>query len=70
MNSPDEMKLDEIKAAIAQLPATEVRQLTQWLAEYLAIASDIEIEADTRAGRTDRLIQRAKAEIAAHQHHH
>ncbi len=62
-------KLDGIKAAIAQLPAQDVRLLANWLAEYLAIAGDIELEANIKAGRTDRLIQRAKAEIEAHHHH-
>jgi hypothetical protein len=62
-------ELNEIKSVISQLPVQEIHKLAAWLSEYLAIADDIDLESDIRDGRTDRLIQRAKAEIDAHHHH-
>lgn len=62
-------QLNELKSVISQLPVQEIHKLAQWIAEYLAIADDIALESDIRSGRTDRLMQRAKAEIAAHHHH-
>jgi hypothetical protein len=62
--------LADIQADIAQLSVQEVQTLARWLAEYLAIANDIEIETDIRTGRTDRLLQRAQAERVEHEHHH
>ncbi len=61
-------QLNELKSIISQLPVQEIHKLAQWIAEYLAIADDIALESDIRAGRTDLLMQRAKAEIAAHHH--
>lgn len=62
-------QLNELKSVISQLPVPEIHKLAKWIAEYLAIADDIDLESDIRAGRTDRLKQRAKAEIEAHRHH-
>lgn len=61
--------LSEIQSAISKLSPQEVQKLATWLRSYLEIIQDIEIEEDIRYGRTDRLIQRAKQEREAHQHH-
>ncbi len=60
------LSLDEIEAAIAQLPETDVHKLADWLQSYLNNGNwDLQIEADAKSGRLDKLIQRAKADIAA-----
>ncbi|MCW5313491.1 hypothetical protein GTQ43_06605 [Nostoc sp. KVJ3] len=59
--------LPEIEAAIMQLSEGEIRNLSNWLQEYLNDAWDKQIEADAKSGRLDRLIQRAKADIEANQ---
>jgi hypothetical protein len=61
--------LAEIQSAIAQLPAQDVRKLAVWLQSYLEMIQDIELEDDLRMGRTDRIIQRGKAQIESHRHH-
>ncbi|ACC81725.1 hypothetical protein [Nostoc punctiforme] len=57
--------LPEIEAAIMQLSEGEMRDLSNWLQEYLNDAWDKQIETDTKLGQLDRLIQRAKADIKA-----
>ncbi|MBG1241458.1 hypothetical protein [Nostoc sp. NZL] len=57
--------LPEIKAAIMQLSEGEMRDLSNWLQEYLNDAWDKQIETDAKLGRLDQLIQRAKADIEA-----
>ncbi|MBX9252683.1 hypothetical protein H1Q63_01520 [Desmonostoc muscorum CCALA 125] len=59
--------LAEIEAAIMQLSEGEVRDLSNWLQEYINDSWDKQIEADAKFGRLDRLIQRAKADIEANQ---
>ena len=58
-------KLLEIEAAIQQLPGQEARQLAVWLQAYLDERWDRQLEADLAAGKLDRLIARAEADIAA-----
>ncbi len=57
--------LPEIEAAILQLSEDEMRDLSNWLQEYLNDAWDKQIEVDVKSGRLDQLIQRAKADIQA-----
>ncbi|AUB41139.1 hypothetical protein COO91_07184 [Nostoc flagelliforme CCNUN1] len=57
--------LPEIEAAIMQLSEGEIRDLSNWLQEYLNDSWDKQIEADAKSGRLDRLIQRAKSDIDA-----
>ncbi|MGJ5627887.1 hypothetical protein [Nostoc sp. CALU 1950] len=57
--------LPEIEAAILQLSEDEMRDLSNWLQEYLNDAWDKQIEADAKSGRLDQLIQRAKVDIEA-----
>lgn len=57
--------LPEIENAIAQLSKAEARELLDWLQTHLDDDWDREIEADAKAGRLDKLIERAEADIAA-----
>ncbi|MCC5598983.1 hypothetical protein [Nostoc favosum] len=57
--------LPEIEAAIMQLSEDEIRDLSNWLQEYLNDAWDTQIETDAKSGRLDQLIQRAKSDIDA-----
>jgi hypothetical protein len=54
----------EVESAIKQLPEREIRALANWLQDYLAEMWDRQIEADLAAGKLDRLIARAEADIA------
>jgi len=49
-------KIEEIEAAIAQLPREQFEQLAEWF--------DRQIEADAKAGRFDPLWAKAEKEIA------
>ncbi|WP_254563673.1 hypothetical protein [Oscillatoria sp. HE19RPO] len=53
----------EIEAAIAQLPEAEVRQLAQWLENYLEDAWDKQMKEDLASGKLDKLIAKAEADI-------
>ncbi|HMG73951.1 MAG TPA: hypothetical protein VK582_10655 [Pyrinomonadaceae bacterium] len=55
----------KIRAEIEKLTQSEQRELAQWFAEMQADAWDAQIEEDIQAGRLDRLIVQAEADIAA-----
>lgn len=55
----------EIEAAIAQLPEAEVRQLAQWLENYLDDAWDKQMQEDLASGKLDKFIAEAEADIDA-----
>lgn len=57
--------LTEIESAIQKLPQGEIRQLAEWLQEYLESKWDQQIEEDAAAGRLDDLIAKAEADIDA-----
>jgi hypothetical protein len=57
--------LPEIEAAIKRLPEGDVRQLSNWLQEYLDERWDRQIETDLVSGKLDKLIAKAEADIAA-----
>ena len=57
--------VEEITAAIEQLPPDEVDRIRAWLAEYSERLWDEQIEHDERAGRLDTLIDRALEEHRA-----
>lgn len=59
------MSLDELEAAVAQLPADDLSAFARWFEEYLADAWDRRIEADINAGRLDRAGDRADADFDA-----
>jgi hypothetical protein len=56
--------LTQIEAAIKQLSEGDIRQLSDWLQEYLDEMWDLQIEADVRSGKLDQLIAKAEADIA------
>jgi hypothetical protein len=57
--------VEEITAAIEQLPASDVARVRAWLVEYAERLWDEQIERDERAGRLDALIDRALEEHGA-----
>jgi hypothetical protein len=57
--------VEEITAAIEQLPADQVARIRAWLADYAERLWDEQIERDERAGRLDALIDRALTEHRA-----
>ncbi len=54
--------VEEITAAIKQLPADEVARVRAWLDEYAERLRDEQIERDVREGRLDALIEQALKE--------
>lgn len=59
------MSLQELEAAVSQLPADELTAFAQWFEEYLADAWDQRIEADIKSGRLDDAGRRADADFEA-----
>jgi hypothetical protein len=59
------MSIREIVAAIVQLPAKELSELTEWLIEYRARSWDSEIEKDLEDGRLDQLLDEVDKEYDA-----
>ena len=57
--------VEEITAAIEQLPADQVAWVRAWLADYAERLWDEQIERDEKAGRLDSLIYRALEEHRA-----
>ena len=52
-------KIDELKADIERLPGEEVAELFRWLSEKEWEDRDAEMKADSRAARSDFLVQEA-----------
>jgi hypothetical protein len=52
-------KIDQLKIEIEQLPEEEFSELVRWLPEKDWARWDMEIEADSRFGRLDSLVQEA-----------
>ncbi|WP_420454190.1 hypothetical protein [Rubrivirga sp.] len=59
------MSVQEIEAAISELPPDQLAALAEWFDEYRADEWDRQIEADAKAGRLDALVRDARADIAA-----
>ena len=55
-------KVDELKAQIASLPGEDIAEIFRWLSEKDWELWDKEIEADSRAGKLDFLVQEARKE--------
>jgi len=58
-------KLEKIEETITALPDKEFWQFANWFAGLKAARWDSQIEDDAKAGRLDKFISDAKAEIAA-----
>ena len=56
------MSVEEIEAAIARLPSSELAELMTWLQEFHAKAWDEQIEDDLDAGRLDGLLSEVDRE--------
>lgn len=61
MNSPI-----EIKSAITRLSKEEVNELLCWLQEYVDDEWDRQMKQDAKSGKLNKLVQQARADIAAH----
>ena len=59
------MSVQEIKAAVAQLPAGELDELLDQLEEMRQDLWDQQIERDFASGRFDDAIERGKRDLAA-----
>jgi hypothetical protein len=59
------MSLQQLEAAVRQLPPSDLDSFAKWFEEYLADAWDQRIEADIAAGRLDAAGQRADADFEA-----
>lgn len=57
-------KLEEIEAAIAELPREQFERLAEWFDRRRETNFDRQIEADAKAGRLDPLWAEAEKEIA------
>lgn len=55
--------LQEIEAAIAQLPPGDIAALRGWFAELDAAEWDRQFEADVAAGRLDKLSEQALEDL-------
>ncbi len=56
-------KLAEIKAIIERLPADDLKQLNEWIADLCWEEWDREIEEDAKAGLLDKLVEQATADL-------
>ncbi|HEV7225628.1 MAG TPA: hypothetical protein VGN42_23180 [Pirellulales bacterium] len=59
------MSLQELEAAVSQLPADELTVFARWFEEYMADIWDRRIESDIEAGRLDDAGRRADADFEA-----
>jgi hypothetical protein len=59
------MSIEELQAAVAQLPDEELDRFSRWFEEFLAEQWDRRIEADILAGRLDAAGRRADEEFEA-----
>ena len=51
--------VSEIKAAFAQLPENDARELAEWIQEVMEARWDRQIESDIAAGKLDKLAEQA-----------
>ena len=58
-------KLEQIEKSIAALSDQELKELASWFDELRWQRWDRQIEDDSKAGRLDKFIAEAKAELAA-----
>jgi hypothetical protein len=65
MYEADGMSVQEVEAAIAQLSARELAELTVWFENYRAQVWDDEIERDLAASRLDAVLAEVDREYEA-----
>ncbi|TIR17870.1 MAG: hypothetical protein E5X34_23070 [Mesorhizobium sp.] len=58
-------KLEQIEKSVAELSPEELKAFAAWFEALQADLWDKQIEADVKAGRLDKLLAEARAEIAA-----
>ena len=58
-------EIEQIEDRIMKLPPDELAKFRAWFAEFDALAWDRQIEADSRGGRLDQLLEQSKAEYKA-----
>lgn len=58
-------KLEQIQESVESLSDKELRTLGEWLDELRAQRWDHQIEEDLKAGKLDKFLDEARAEIAA-----
>jgi len=58
-------KLEQIEKSVAELSPEELKAFKAWFEELEAARWDRQIADDAKAGKLDKLIAEAKAEIAA-----
>ena len=58
-------KIDDIKAAVTQLPPSELAVLRAWLEELEEQRFDEQIERDEKAGKLDKLAERGRDNLRA-----
>jgi ABC-type phosphate transport system auxiliary subunit len=58
-------KLEQIEKSIAALSDQELKELASWFEELRWQRWDRQLEDDVKAGRLDKFIAEAKAELAA-----
>ncbi len=59
------MSVQELEAAVIQLPTSELARFAAWFEEYQADLWDQQIERDVLAGRFDALAEEANREFDA-----
>ncbi|MER8443775.1 hypothetical protein NKH52_11280 [Mesorhizobium sp. M1066] len=58
-------KLEQIEKSVAELSPEELKAFAAWFEALREDMWDRQIEADAKAGRLDKLVAEARAEIAA-----
>jgi hypothetical protein len=58
-------KLEKIEQEITSLDPKDVRKLADWIEEYKWELWNRQIEADSKAGKLDKLVENARREIAS-----
>jgi hypothetical protein len=53
--------LEEIEQAVTQLTPEQIAKFRAWFEEFQELAFDAQIERDAKAGKLDKLAERARA---------
>ncbi|MGH8497900.1 MAG: hypothetical protein ACRERV_03705 [Methylococcales bacterium] len=59
------MNIEELEAAVALLPSSDLARFSQWFEEFMAEQWDSKIESDIFAGRLDATGKRADKDFEA-----